>query len=252
MADSLIISIVLFISALIHGLLGFAFALTALPLIALVLSMKEAVPLMALYSLVVNIFMLLLLKEKKIFKIPLCFFLALFVGILLGIRGFLVASEFMLRFILFLAILFFIIWEIYKMKRDSQTNYKTEIEEELFKHPYALGSAFIAGLLAGLLNTPGPPLIILLFHFKLNKNIFKATLQFILAFSAFSAVLNHLMVGNITLPILKLYFFNLPLVLIGLLLGQRLYSHLSNRVYYYLVNLMLFISGILLLLKSHH
>lgn len=253
MLTYLAVSFILFISAFIHGVVGFAFALTALPLLALVFSVKEAVPLMALYSLIVNVLMLFLMKEKRIFKIPLRFLFAILSGVILGIKGFILASEGFLRILLFVAIVFFLMWEFYKTKfeQDSFNLYSENINVQLFKHPLALISGLIAGLLAGLLNTPGPPLIICLSFFKLNKDLFKATLQFILAFTAFSAVFNHFFVGNITPFTLKIFLLNLPVVIIGLILGQKLYKKLTTKVYYYLVNIMLFISGILLLIKNH-
>lgn len=247
------ISFILFLSAFIHGVVGFAFALTALPLLALVFSVKEAVPLMALYSLIVNIVMLVLMKEKNIFKVPFIFLLSILFGVVIGIHGFILASEIFLRLLLFVVILLFLIWEFYRIKVEhgNYSRYTNVINVELFKHPFSLIFGFIAGLLGGLLNTPGPPLIICLSFFKLNKNLFKATLQLILAFTAFSAVLNHFIVGNITSKTLKLFILNMPIVLIGLFLGQKLYNRLTTKFYYYLVNIMLLISGVLLLIKNH-
>ncbi len=247
------ISFILFLSAFIHGVVGFAFALTALPLLALVFSVKEAVPLMALYSLIVNIVMLVLMKEKNIFKVPFIFLLSILFGVVIGIHGFILASEIFLRLLLFVVILLFLIWEFYRIKVEhgNYSKYTNVINVELFKHPFSLIFGFIAGLLGGLLNTPGPPLIICLSFFKLNKNLFKATLQLILAFTAFSAVLNHFIVGNITSKTLKLFILNMPIVLIGLFLGQKLYNRLTTKFYYYLVNIMLLISGVLLLIKNH-
>lgn len=254
MMTYLAISFILFLSAFIHGVVGFAFALTALPLLALVFSVKEAVPLMALYSLIVNIVMLVLMKEKNIFRVPFIFLFSILFGVVIGIHGFILASEIFLRVLLFVTILLFLIWEFYKIKAE-QGNYSNKytdvINVKLFKHPFSLISGFIAGLLGGLLNTPGPPLIICLSFFKLNKNLFKATLQLILAFTAFSAVLNHFIVGNITSKTLKLFILNMPIVLIGLFLGQKLYNRLTTKFYYYLVNIMLLISGVLLLIKNH-
>lgn len=247
------ISFILFLSAFIHGVVGFAFALTALPLLALVFSVKEAVPLMALYSLIVNIVMLVLMKEKNIFRVPFIFLFSILFGVVIGIHGFILVSEIFLRVLLFVTILLFLILEFYKIKVEhgNYRKYTDVINVELFKHPFSLISGFIAGLLGGLLNTPGPPLIICLSFFKLNKNLFKATLQLILAFTAFSAVLNHFIVGNITSKTLKLFILNMPFVLIGLFLGQKLYNRLTTKFYYYLVNLMLLISGVLLLIKNH-
>lgn len=246
-----LVALVLFLSGLIHGLVGFAFALTALPLLALFTGVKQAVPLMALYSLTINVLLVIILKEKKIFKIPLRFFFSLTIGVILGIQGFNLASEYLLRIILFVAIVLFFIWEMYRYRYNKEVVYNHEIESKLFSNPLGLFCALIAGMLGGLLNTPGPPLIIYLSFLRLDKDLFKATLQLILAFIALNAVISHLLVGNITYDIFMTYILILPFVIMGLYLGQRLYSRLSNRVYYYMVNVMLLITGILLLVKGH-
>ncbi|MCS7200293.1 MAG: sulfite exporter TauE/SafE family protein [Caldimicrobium sp.] len=250
MENFYLIALVLFFSGLIHGLVGFAFALTALPLLALFTGVKQAVPLMALYSLTINVILLVVLKERKIFKIPLRFFLFLILGVILGIRGFTLASEFALRVILFIAILCFLLWEIIRPQNHSAF-YRNEIDSKFFSNIWGLLVALLAGLLGGLLNTPGPPLIMYLSLLRFNKDLFKATLQLILAFIALNAVINHLLVGNITFSIFMTYVYLLPFVLTGMFIGQKMYSKLSNRVYYYFVNIMLFVTGILLLLKKH-
>ena len=112
MKEDLLVGIVLFSSALIHGLVGFAFATTALPLLSLVKSVKFSVPLLSLLSFVVNLATLLLMKEKDATKIPLRFFGAIFFGVIIGVYGFKIASELTLRILLFMAILSYFIWEV--------------------------------------------------------------------------------------------------------------------------------------------
>ena len=249
MPEIYILVFILFISALIHGLVGFAFALTAVPLIALFKSVKFAVPLISLFSFTVNLFMLFILKEKRILKIPLRFFLVIILGVILGVRGFNLSSEYTLRVILFIAIFLFFFWEIYQLKYHQGISFTHKIEPEVFKRPKALFIAFLVGFLAGLLNTPGPPIVMYLTLLRFDKNLFKATLQLIFAFSALNAAINHYLSGNLTFEIFKIYFFSMPVVIIGMLIGQKLYEKLSNKVFYYLVNFILLLSAILLIIK---
>lgn len=251
MSVTLLLALLFFISALIHGLVGFAFALTALPLIALLKGVKFAVPLLSLFSFTVNLIMLFILQEKRILKIPLSFFGVIIIGVFLGVKGFTLSSEYTLRIILFLAIFIFFIWEIYQLTYQRDIKFTHKIDPEVFRNPKALMIALLVGFLAGLLNTPGPPIVMYLTLLRFDKNLFKATLQLIFAFSSFNAAINHYLSGNLNLELLKIYLFCLPFVLVGMLLGQKIYGKLSNRVYYYLVNVFLLLSALLLLIKSH-
>ncbi len=249
MLEIYLLALIFFLSAIIHGLVGFAFALTALPLIGLFKGVKFAVPLLSLFSFTVNIIMLFILQEKRIFQIPLRFFLIIILGVILGVKGFTQSTEYTLRVILFIAILLFFFWELYQWKFYQNIQFIHEINPEVFKNPKALFIAFLVGFLAGLLNTPGPPIVMYLTLLRFDKNLFKATLQVIFAFSALMAAINHYLSGNLTFELFKIYLLCMPVVFIGMLIGQKLYGKLSNRVFYYLVNIFLLISAVLLLIK---
>lgn len=251
MKDDLLMGIVLFSSALIHGLVGFAFAITALPLLSLVKSVKFSVPLLSLLSFVVNLATLLLMKEKEVTKIPLRFFGAIFFGVIIGVYGFKIASELTLRVLLFIAILSYFIWDVLHHFTRKEEPYVQQINPEMFKSGKALGVAFIVGFLGGILYTPGPPIVIYFSLLRLKKDIFKATLQLIFIITALFTIINHILQGNITKETLSSFSINLPIVLLGLYLGQRLYMRLSTKAFYYLVNIFLFISAVLLLLKNN-
>ncbi|MDM7202902.1 MAG: sulfite exporter TauE/SafE family protein [Thermodesulfobacteriaceae bacterium] len=244
--------LILFLSGFIHGLVGFAFALTALPLLALFIGIKKAVPLLSLFSFTVNFLMLLVLKEKRLLKIPFTFFITIILGVLIGIKGFSLATEKTLRWILFIAIFIYFLWEIYQLKNSRKRDFTLTINPTFFNSYLSLGIAFLVGLLGGLLNTPGPPIVMYLSFLNFDKNLFKATLQLIFTFTSFTSAINHYLVGNLSIELVKLYVTFLPFVLVGLYLGQKFYTKISTKVYYYLVNLFLLISAFLLLMKDMH
>ena len=69
--------------------------------------------------------------------------------------------------------------------------------------------------------------------------------------TALFTIINHTLQGNIAKETLYLFFINLPILLLGLYLGQRLYMRLSTKAFYYLVNIFLLILAVLLLLKNN-
>ncbi|MFN3504642.1 MAG: sulfite exporter TauE/SafE family protein [Caldimicrobium sp.] len=250
--EILSLAAVIFISGLIHGLVGFAFALTALPLLALIKEVKFAVPLLSLFSFSINLIMLIILHEKRIFKIPFYFFMVILLGVVLGVKGLTILSELTLRKILFGAILVYFLWEIYQLRINKTIKYITQINPKYFNSPLSLSVAFLVGLLGGLLNTPGPPIVIYLSMLRLDKDLLKATLQLIFAATSLMAAISHFLVGNLSKEIALLYLYLLPLAIIGLFIGQKFYLKLTNKVYYYLVNIFLLISAFLILLKPLH
>jgi uncharacterized membrane protein YfcA len=191
------------------------------------------------------------MKEKDATKIPLRFFGAIFFGVIIGVYGFKIASELTLRILLFLAILSYFIWEMLHHFTRKEEPYIQQINPEVFKSGKALGVAFIVGFLGGILYTPGPPIVIYFSLLRLKKDIFKATLQLIFMITAFFTIINHTLQGNITKETLSSFFINLPIVLLGLYLGQKLYMRLSTKAFYYLVSIFLLISAVLLLLKNN-
>jgi len=251
MKDDILVGIVLFLSALIHGLVGFAFATTALPLLALVKSVKFSVPLLSLLSFAVNLATFLLMKEKKVSNIPIRFFVAILVGVIIGVYCFKTVSELTLRFLLFIAILSYFIWEVLEHFVGKETTYLSQIDPKVFKREKSLAVAFIVGFLGGILYTPGPPIVIYFSLLKLKKDLFKVNLQVIFMMTALFAIINHAFQGNITKETFSSFLLNLPIVLIGLYLGQRLYLKLSTKAFYYLVNIFLLISAALILLKNN-
>ncbi|MFN4196947.1 MAG: sulfite exporter TauE/SafE family protein [Caldimicrobium sp.] len=250
--ETLSLAIVIFISGLIHGLVGFAFSLTALPLLALIKEVKFAVPLLSLFSFSINFIMLLVLHEKRIFKIPLYFFMSIWIGVVLGVKGLRLLSEPFLRKILFVTILVYFLWEIYQLRRNKDINYRTQINPKFFKSPLFLSVGFLVGLLGGLLNTSGPPIVIYLSMLRLDKGLFKATLQLIFATTSFMAAISHYIVGNLRKEVVILYMCLLPIAVLALFIGQKFYLRLNNKVYYYLVNIFLLVSAFLVLLKPLH
>ena len=251
MNGHLLIGFILFASALIHGLVGFAFATTALPLLALIKGVKFSVPLLSLLSLLVNLATFVMLKNKDMSKLPLSFIFAILAGVVVGVYGFKIASEPTLKIILFFAILSYFIWEMFKALFKRGESYLEEVKPQVFKSFKSLTVAFIVGFLGGILYTPGPPIVIYLSILRVKKEVFMATLQVVFMITAFFAIINHILQGNVTQETFSSFMISLPIVLLGIYLGQRLYIRVSTKVFYYLVNIILFISAVLLLLEIY-
>ncbi|MEW6188483.1 MAG: sulfite exporter TauE/SafE family protein [Thermodesulfobacteriota bacterium] len=107
----------------------------------------------------------------------------------------------------------------------------------------------VAGLLAGMFGTGGPPLI---FYYQLSglkKEAFRGSLMTIFALMAFIRLPSYLLAGLVTPPrvISALYVF--PAIILGIWLGNRIHVRISEEGFRRMVSIGLILIGINLLIK---
>ncbi|MBC7959794.1 MAG: sulfite exporter TauE/SafE family protein, partial [Vallitaleaceae bacterium] len=153
------------IAALIQGLTGFGFALVAVPILSSFLLPKEVVPMMVVYSLVMNI--LMFLQQKRFVQLKELRVLIVFglIGIPFGVYLLNALSAQTIKLVAALLI----IGTSMMMMLGWQWKTKSDF----------LSSA-IAGLLSGILNgstsMSGPPIVLFLANKKVGKESFRASL----------------------------------------------------------------------------
>jgi hypothetical protein len=143
------ICLILFFAAFTQGVAGFGSALTALPLLAIFLDIKTAIPLVGLFSLSVTTLLLVQLLKylewKKIYS--------LIVGAIAGIP---IGVFFLKRLdkdtIQWTLGIFLIVYSIYSL------SYK--LSKNGMREGWAYFYGFLGGCLGGALSTPGPPVVV--------------------------------------------------------------------------------------------
>ncbi len=108
----------------------------------------------------------------------------------------------------------------------------------------------ISGLFTTSIGMPGPPLLLYFSGTNTNKEKLRSTtLAFFLFIYLVSLVIQTIFVGtNKTIWISSLW--GLPLVLLGLYLGQLLFKWINQRVFRIFTYIILIFTGIYLLLES--
>lgn len=109
----------------------------------------------------------------------------------------------------------------------------------------------VSGLLGGMFGTGGPPLI---FYYQLagtEKLAFRANLMAIFLLVTTIRLPTYLVIGLITWPRVASAAAVLPAVLLGGWLGHRLHLQLPERLFRRLVCGVLFLIGVLLLLRTN-
>ncbi|MGE5429776.1 MAG: sulfite exporter TauE/SafE family protein [Syntrophomonadaceae bacterium] len=230
--------IIILIGAVTQGLTGFGFALISVPLLSLILDVKTAIPLGALCGLVINILLFLKFKNYIIFKE----IRSLMAGALLGIP----AGAFFLReaapgivkIVLAIVVLLFALFSLSgKLKtRGINANWG-----------YFYG--IMAGILGGAFNTNGPPALIYFYLKGWEKNKMKASLVGFFTFTSVIIVSSHAIAGLITKDILVQFLYLIPVIAVGITLGNYLFSRISARIYNKVIIYSLIVISLLLMFK---
>ncbi len=228
--------LILLFAAFVHGLVGFAFALLAVPLLSFLLSLKLVVPLMALFGTTINA--LLLLSLWRYFELRRIFSLLVgaFPGVVAGAYFLAKAPESWLKGLLGVILISYGLWGLINPRPKIRLG---------DRWGYLFG--FLAGALGAALMTSGPPVVIYVTLKGWEKNEIKSTLQGYFLVLGILVILSHLSRGLLTSMVGFSYFKFLPLVLIGLFLGHRVYQSLSLGWYLRFLYGLLILAGVLAL-----
>lgn len=216
---------------------GFGFSIMATPFLLLLFDPREAIQLNLILSLFISSMLIVNIRRDVNWGVFKRFVIGGLFGLPIGITIFLLLDMTLLKLgvsllIIGLTILLIMNW------RTNQT-----IQRD-----------FLVGGLSGLLTTsigmPGPPLLLYFSGTNTKKATLRATtLAFYLFIYSASLMFQVLFAGTSTeiwLSSLKA----LPIVLVGLMVGQLLYKRISQKMFQILTYILLFISGGYLLFEQ--
>ncbi len=212
---AVLIVIIVFLAALQQSLSGFGFALVAMPLLVQLLGIRVAAPLVAALGLTlttINSFRWRREMELKEIR-RLGVWMAL--GIPLGIWGIITLNESFVKAVLGLLLVGYALFALFKPDKLPTIS----------RH-WAYPAGFLAGILSGAYNTPGPPLVLYGNLRKWPHQRFRAVLQSLFAFAATIVVIGHLVAGNFSSSVLRWTMLTLP----GLVLGVSLGAMFDRRI----------------------
>lgn len=107
----------------------------------------------------------------------------------------------------------------------------------------------ISGMLTASIGMPGPPLIVYFAGARMSKEVTRATtLAFFLFIYPVSLTLQAVFVG-IELEVWRLSLFALPIVALGLVVGQMLFQRISQRSFRRIIFALLLLAGISLIVE---
>ncbi len=230
---------ILALSAFARGILGFGNALIAMPLMALVVSVQIASPVVALANLT-GILIILAGNWRSVdFKAAWRLILGCLIGIPIGLYFIKNTNESLVRIILGVILIVFGLYYLISPRLPYLRGEGTS---------YACGLA--SGILGGAYNSNGPPIVIYGALRRWPPESFRATLQGVFLPTNLMVIAGHALAGLTTPTVLKLYAYSLPFMIgatiLGIYLGKRIPQGQFNRIVYGFLVMM----GVLLIVRA--
>ena len=226
-SPSLIVTVlsILFISAFTRSALGFGDALIAMPLLALVVGMQVATPLVAFIGPTIAIAILLRGWRSVDIKAAWRLIASSLVGIPIGLFFLKTAPEPAIKAALGILLIAFGLYNLITPKLPTFHNQKL-----------AYVSGLIAGVLGGAYNASGPPVVVYGTLRGWSPDSFRSTLQAYFLLTGGMILIGHGLAGLWTPTVLRLYAYALPIIMLAIFLGGRANKVLSvgrfNRIIY--------------------
>lgn len=245
--NHLLIGLIVVLGFLAQSIFGFGGGLITVPLVSLVLGVKDTVTLILLFQFCTGL-LIFKTRHTTAWKVALPITIGMLVGIPVGVYSLTVLSETLLRRFLAVFILLFLVRMQFFPNLSFGPNRTLEGRfQQEFIFATLIGVAF--GWVQGMLGSGGPIVVMYLLAVLPEKAAFRSTLIYLGFASQVVRVVASLSVGLITAPLLNLALPILPFFLIAIFAGQYLQHKIPENYYQIAVRLILFGSAISLLLK---
>ncbi|MHC4441125.1 MAG: sulfite exporter TauE/SafE family protein [Planctomycetota bacterium] len=231
----LILTIVFF-ATLVRSIFGFADALIAMPLLAIIVGMKIATPLVAMLFCTVALIILIGSWHSIQFKSAWRLIVSSLLGIPLGLLLLKGLHEGFMKLVLAVILIGFSIYNLVKP-------HLLQLKDEKFSYIFG----FVAGVLGGAYNTSGPPVVIYGALRRWSPVSFRATLQGYFFPTSLIIVISHGLGGLWTRSVVQLYALSLPLVLVAIWIGGRLNATIPQGKFDKYIYILLMAIGVFLL-----
>jgi uncharacterized membrane protein YfcA len=234
----MVLSIVSF-ATILRSTFGFADAMFAMPLLAVIIGLKTATPLMAIVAMTISTTILIKNWREVNIKSAWRLFLSSLAGIPLGLWFLKGTHDALMKLILAAVIICF---STYSLIKPGLTAIKSENPAYIF--------GFFAGVLGGAYNTNGPPVVIYGSLRKWSPMTFRATLQGYFFMAGIFICLGHGFAGLWTHTVLGYYLFSLPLVFLFTFIGGHLNRSIPKGKFDRIIHSLLIVIGLFLLIQT--
>jgi uncharacterized membrane protein YfcA len=230
---------VIFVATLIRSAFGFGEALVAVPLLALLMPVEEAVPLATLVSITVAAIAVVQDRNKIHFRSASWLVISTLFGIPFGLGPLTAVAEAVVKAILAVVIVGF---SMYCLASRNPLRLKDD------RWAWAFG--FGAGVLGGAYGMNGPPLVVYGSLRGWSPEQFRATLQGYFLPASLLGMGGYWLAGLWKPAVTRHYFWTLPLTLAAIFLGRAINRRMEGRSFLRYVHVGLLVVGAVLLIQA--
>lgn len=229
--------IIILVASILQTSTGFGFSIMATPFLLLLFDAREAIQINLILSLVISCALILKIKKDIDWGIVKRYMIGSLVGLPAGIITFRLINMSHLKIVIGLLIIVLTILLMVNF-RITQT----------VRRDFLVGG--LSGMLTTSIGMPGPPLLLYFSGTHTSKETLRSTtLAFYLFIYFVSLVLQIIFAGS-SKDIWVTSVQALPIVVIGLFIGQMIFKWISQRMFRYVTYILLFISGSYLLYQQ--
>lgn len=226
--------IIILIASILQTSTGFGFSILATPFLLLLFDVREAVQINLLLSLVISSVLIYKIKQDVDWNIFKRFAAGSIIGLPVGIGIFLWADMTYLKLTVSILIIVLTILLILHYRIRQTVN-----------RDYAIGA--LSGAFTTSIGMPGPPLLLYFSGTGTSKETLRATtLAFYLIVYVASFIVQISFAGTSTI-MWKYSLYALPVVFVGLVLGQWMFPKINQHSFRLLTYALLLFTGVYLL-----
>jgi uncharacterized membrane protein YfcA len=237
------VALITFLAAVVQGTVGFGSGLTAVPMLLYVIEIKSITPLVALLGFLINLTLFIYLRKHLKFQLLAPLIAGAVLGIPVGIWFLNNAPEKLIRIILAIVMLGYVGYAMLN-PQGPHSNSDARLNNK-WGYPVGFGS----GCLTGAFSTGGPPIILWAMVQNWQKQEFRGSMPAFYLCSGFFALLGYGWSGLITVNVIKLFLCSIPMLMLGLWVGDRLSNKLDRDKFKLVVQVCLIILAIMLVIS---
>jgi uncharacterized membrane protein YfcA len=230
---------VIFLSTFTRSALGFGDALIAMPLLAMLVGVEVATPLVALGASTIAIAILIGAWRQVNIRATWRLVVSTLVGIPLGLLLLKAAPQAVVEGLLGLVLVGF---GLYSLAAPELPTLGSE------KLSYAFG--LIAGILGGAYNTNGPPVVVYGALRGWSAARFRATMQGYFLPTGLTILVGHGLAGLWTPTVLRLYAYALPVIVVAVIAGGWANERITADRFHRAIHGFLVLMGIILIARA--
>lgn len=230
---------VVFFATVFRSAFGFGEALIAVPVLALLIPVEEAVPLATLVSITVALVVIIHDWHKIHVRSAWWLVISTVFGIPLGLWLLTAVPEMIVKAILGMVIIAFATYCLFSRR-------PWELKDDRFAWLFG----FAAGILGGAYAINGPPLVVYGSLRRWSPEHFRATLQGYFLPASILGMCGYWFAGLWVPAVTRFYLWSLPLSLAAIFLGREINRRLRDRSFLRLVHLGLLLIGAVLVAQA--